>query len=50
MRQIASSVDAGIPTIGIASTQDPEKLEELGVDLIVRDFTDPKLIALIKEL
>lgn len=40
---IASSVDAGIPTVGIASTHEPEKLEGLGLDLIVRDFTDPKL-------
>jgi HAD superfamily hydrolase (TIGR01509 family) len=46
---IASSVDAGIPTVGIASTHDPEKLEGLGVDLVVRDFTDPKLMALIEE-
>jgi HAD superfamily hydrolase (TIGR01509 family) len=46
---IASSVDAGIPTVGIASTQDPEKLEGLGMDLVVRDFTDPKLMALIEE-
>src|SRR5215210_1195968 len=32
---IASSVDAGIPTVGIASTQEPEELEEPGVELIV---------------
>jgi HAD superfamily hydrolase (TIGR01509 family) len=46
---IASSVAAGIPNVGIASTQDPEKLEGLGVDLVVRDFTDPKLRAFIEE-
>ena len=46
---IASSVAAGIPTIGIASTQEPEELEEHGVELVVRDFTDPKLIALIED-
>jgi HAD superfamily hydrolase (TIGR01509 family) len=40
---IASSVDAGIPTVGIASVHDPEDLEELGVDLVARDFADPKL-------
>jgi HAD superfamily hydrolase (TIGR01509 family) len=40
---IASSVAAGIPTVGVASTHAPEKLEELGVDLVVRDFADPKL-------
>jgi HAD superfamily hydrolase (TIGR01509 family) len=45
---IASSVAAGIPTVGIASTQEPEDLEELGVELVARDFTDPKLIAFIE--
>jgi HAD superfamily hydrolase (TIGR01509 family) len=45
---IASSVTAGIPTVGIASTQEPEELEGSGVQLIVRDFTDRKLIALIE--
>jgi HAD superfamily hydrolase (TIGR01509 family) len=46
---IASSVAAGIPTIGIASTQEPEELEDLGVKLVVRDFSDPKLSALIED-
>jgi HAD superfamily hydrolase (TIGR01509 family) len=45
---IASSVAAGIPTVGIASTHDPERLEELGVDLVVRDFAEPKLEAFIE--
>ena len=44
---IASSVAAGIPTVGIASTHEPEDLEELGVDLVVRDFTDSRLDAFI---
>jgi HAD superfamily hydrolase (TIGR01509 family) len=44
---IASSMDAGIPTVAIASTHDPEDLEELGVDLVVQDFADPKLQAFI---
>ena len=44
---IASSVAAGIPTVGIASTHDPEELEDLGVDLVARDFADPKLEAFI---
>ena len=44
---IASSMDAGIPTVAIASTHDPEDLEELGVDLVVQDFADPKLRAFI---
>jgi HAD superfamily hydrolase (TIGR01509 family) len=46
---IASSVAAGIPTVGIASTLEPEDLEELGVELVARDFTDPKLIAFIED-
>ncbi len=45
---IASSVTAGIPTVGIVSTQEPEELEGPGVELIVRDFTDRKLIALVE--
>ena len=45
---IASSVAAGIPTVGIASTQEPEELEVPGVELVVRDFTDRKLKALIE--
>ena len=44
---IASSVAAGIPTVGIASTHEPEELEELGVDLVAQDFDDPKLEAFI---
>jgi HAD superfamily hydrolase (TIGR01509 family) len=46
---ITSSVAASIPTIGIASTQEPEDLEEHGVELVVHDFTDPKLTALIED-
>ena len=45
---IASSIAAGIPTVGIASTQDPEDLGEVGVELVVRDFTNPKLSAFIE--
>ena len=44
---IASAVGAGIPTVGIASTQEPGKLREAGVFMVARDFTDPKLRALI---
>jgi len=46
---ISSSIGAGIFTVGIASTHDPENLEELGVDLVVEDFTDSKLMALIED-
>jgi HAD superfamily hydrolase (TIGR01509 family) len=45
---IASAVGAGIPTVGIASTQEPEKLREAGAFTVARDFTDPGLRALIR--
>ena len=45
---IASSLAAGIPTVGIASTHDPEDLDHLGVDLVVSDFTSLKLDAFIE--
>jgi HAD superfamily hydrolase (TIGR01509 family) len=45
---IASSVAAGIPTVGIASTQDPERLLEAGAFMVAEDFTDPELRALIQ--
>ena len=44
---IASSVAAGIPTVGISSTQDPEKLRRAGAFIVAKDFTDPELKALI---
>jgi beta-phosphoglucomutase len=40
---IASSVAAGIPTVGIASTQQPQTLEEAGAFMVAKDFTDPEL-------
>ena len=45
---IASSVAAGIPTVGIASTQTPERLLEAGSFMVAKDFTDPELRALIQ--
>jgi HAD superfamily hydrolase (TIGR01509 family) len=44
---IASAVGAGIPTVGIASTQDPEKLLQAGAFMVARDFTDPELLKLL---
>jgi HAD superfamily hydrolase (TIGR01509 family) len=44
---IASAVGAGIPTVGIASTREPDKLRKAGVFMVAEDFTDPKLRALI---
>lgn len=47
---IASSTGAGVPTIGVASTQEPGKLGRLGVALVVHDFTDPELEAFVETL
>jgi HAD superfamily hydrolase (TIGR01509 family) len=40
---ISSSTTAGIPTVGIASSQDPERLLEAGAFTTAKDFTDPYL-------
>lgn len=45
---IRSAVAAGIPTIGIASTQAPETLYQLGATLVIPDFTDPQLSAYLQ--
>ncbi len=44
---IASSVAAGIPTVGMASTQRPGTLEEMGAFMVAEDFTDPQLRKLL---
>jgi len=45
---IASAVGAGVPTVGIASTQTPETLEEAGAFMVAEDFTDPELRRLLE--
>jgi beta-phosphoglucomutase len=40
---ISSSVAAGISTVGITSSQVPERLREAGAFMTVEDFTDPRL-------
>ncbi|MDX2098502.1 MAG: HAD-IA family hydrolase [Leptolyngbyaceae cyanobacterium bins.59] len=45
---VRSAVGAGIKTVGIASTQPPEVLYGLGATLVIADFTDPQLTALLK--
>ncbi len=47
---ISSSVAAGIPTVGIASSQDPERLLEAGAFMTAEDFTDERLWAMIDKL
>jgi HAD superfamily hydrolase (TIGR01509 family) len=44
---ISSSVAAGIPTVGIASSQDLKRLLGAGAFTTAEDFTDPQLRALI---
>ena len=42
-----AAVGAGIPTVGIASTQEPSKLYDLGAILVIPDFTDSRLWELL---
>ena len=44
---IASAVGAGITTVGIASTHDPEKLLKAGASHAYPDFDDAELRAMI---
>jgi len=44
---ISSSVAAGVPTVGITSSQAPEKLLEAGAFMTAEDFTDPRLRVLV---
>jgi HAD superfamily hydrolase (TIGR01509 family) len=44
---IRSAVGAGVRTVGIASTQRPETLLEVGASMVAADFTDADLRALI---
>ncbi len=44
---ISSSVAAGIPTVGIASSQKPETLLAAAAFVTAKDFTDPQLRALL---
>jgi HAD superfamily hydrolase (TIGR01509 family) len=45
---ISSSVAAGIPTVGIASSQDPRRLRRAGAFTTANDFTDPQIRDLIE--
>lgn len=46
---IRSAVAAGIPTIGIASTHDPQTLAAIGARLVIPDFTASELWAFLGE-
>lgn len=40
---VKAAIAAGIPTIGMATTHNPDVLYDLGVKLVIEDFTDPRL-------
>lgn len=40
---IRSAIQTGIETIGVASTHEPEHLQDLGVGMVIEDFHNPKL-------
>lgn len=45
---VRSGVAAGIATVGVATTQTPAALREVGATLVIRDFTDPELWTLLR--
>lgn len=45
---LQSAVNAGILTVGIASTHDPEDLYAIGATLVVNDFSDTQLMELLQ--
>lgn len=47
---IQSAVGAGIYTIGVASTHDPNVLAEAGAATVISDFTEQRLWQLLEEL
>ncbi|NES78634.1 MULTISPECIES: HAD family phosphatase [Okeania] len=44
---IKSAVGAGIYTVGVASTHEPESLLEVGASIVINDFSDEKLQQLL---
>ncbi|NEQ99719.1 MAG: HAD-IA family hydrolase [Cyanothece sp. SIO2G6] len=45
---ITAGVKAGIFTVGVASTQEPDSLKALGANVVIEDFTDPIVMALLQ--
>ncbi|NES04694.1 MAG: HAD-IA family hydrolase [Okeania sp. SIO2F4] len=45
---IKSAVGAGIYTVGVASTHEPESLLEVGASIVINDFSDEKLQQLLE--
>lgn len=46
---IASAVAAGIPTVGMLSNLPAARLMDLGATMTARDFTDPAMLAFVKQ-
>lgn len=40
---LRSAIGAGIPTVGIASTYEPDQLYAIGATLVIKDFADSRL-------
>ncbi|QVM89242.1 HAD-IA family hydrolase [Pseudomonas entomophila] len=47
---VKAAVDAGIFTVGLATTQPAERLLEAGARLVIEDYDDPRLWALIEQM
>ncbi|WP_119139324.1 HAD family hydrolase [Pseudomonas reidholzensis] len=47
---VKAASGAGIYTVGIATTQTPERLMAAGAQLVIDDFNDPRLWALIEAM
>ena len=46
---VRAAVGAGIPTVGLTTTQSPKALAEAGAALTIGDFTDPRLKSFLIE-
>ena len=46
---VRAAAAAGLPVVGMATSLAPSALREAGASLVARDFTDPELIALVRE-
>lgn len=47
---LRSALAAHIPTVAIASSQDPEELRSLGAVLVIKDFAEPQLWDWLRQL
>lgn len=47
---VKAASDAGIFTVGLSTTQTAERLHEAGARLVIDDFNDPRLWALIERM